>query len=293
MAAKKRKTVKKAAPKKRKTAAARSRRKMDLGWLKKVGFAVGVVFVFSWCVAWFFLSDLDNRAVQWMKTKTLDVTSSSGFTVDEILVDGRKYSDSDALLALINVQKGDPIFALNPVDAKEQIERISWVKSVRVERRLPNTVYVALIEREPVALWQEGDSVSVIDAEGNVLTQSNLTAFKALPMIRGDGAPAKAEALFSALSKFPKFEKQADHMVLIDDRRWDIVLKSGIRIKLPEKKVSDALDHLMKRHEENHLLMQDTVSDIDARYKGRLIVRTKLGKVQDYKAGYTEVGTQL
>ena len=51
--------------------------------------------------------------------------------------------------------------------------------------------------------------------------------------------------------------------------------------------------NIIKHHEQEDILGKESVTDIDARYKGRLIVRTKLGTVQDYISNSDEVGTRL
>ena len=70
-----------------------------------------------------------------------------------------------------------------------RLEQVSWVKDALVERRLPDTLYVNIQERSPLALWQRQGKLSVVDAEGVVLTDKNLDRFRALPIIVGDEAP--------------------------------------------------------------------------------------------------------
>ncbi len=246
-----------------------------------------------WAGAWFFLSDADTKTAQWMSDQTMSVTRAAGYKVENILVEGRKHSDADAILAIVNVREGDPIFRFKPVEAKAQIEKIGWVKSVRVERRLPNTVYINLKERTPIALWQHDDSLYLIDSEGERLTQENLAAFKDLLMVSGKGAQKAVPALNKMLSSYPDLIANVDHAERIDNRRWDVVLKNSKRIKLPAKASSEALAHVMARQTEDQILDKESIMDIDARYKGRLIVRTKLGKVQDYKSGIVDAGVRL
>ncbi len=167
------------------------------------------------------------------------------------------------------------------------------MKSVRVERRLPNTVYINLKERTPIALWQHDDSLYLIDSEGERLTQENLAAFKDLLMVSGQGAQKAVPALNKMLSSYPDLIANVDHAERIDNRRWDVVLKNSKRIKLPAKASSEALAHVMERQTEDQILDKESIMDIDARYKGRLIVRTKLGKVQDYKSGIVDAGVRL
>lgn len=287
MAAAKKKTKRKATKKKNTKAKKQVQGQLTLNWKKPVAI-LAALFLTLWAGTWFFLSDYDTKLADATKSGTLDLSGKAGFKVKNILVEGRKYTDADVLLALINVGEGDPIFLFEPTAAKEQIEKISWVRSARVERRLPDTIYIDLIEREPMALWRHEEQLSLIDADGAILTQDNLDEFKDLFMITGKGAPQKTPPLVILLENHPEFLALIDHAELIDKRRWDVVLKDGKRIKLPQHNKDLAIKALVEKHAEHQILTQKAVRDIDARYKGRLIVRTRLGTVQDYKAGISE-----
>ncbi|PCJ98534.1 MAG: cell division protein FtsQ [Zetaproteobacteria bacterium] len=262
-------------------------------WGRRVALTcLGLAF-FAWVGVVFFLSDADTNAMNWIKGKTISIAGDAGYRVENIMVEGRKYSDPDVLLALINIAQGDSIFLFNPDEAKAQIEKIGWVKSARVERRLPDTIYIKLQERRPLALWQNGEALSLIDSEGTLLTQDNLGRFKDLLMIRGKGAPEKAQELLSLLAAEQALESLLDHADLVDGRRWDLYLNDGKRIKLPENDIGLAMRNMMLRHEQDNILGKDSITVIDARYQGRLIIRTKLGKVQDYKAGLIDASASL
>jgi cell division protein FtsQ len=252
---------------------------------KKLSVIILMFLLFMWALGWFILSDGPARTSLWLRQQAISYSSDIGFSVNNILVEGRDHTDADALLAIVNVQKGDPVFSFIPHEAKKQIERIGWVKSAYVERRLPDTIYIRLVERKPAALWMNGDALSLVDFEGNIITKEGLAPFKHLMMVQGTGAPEKTAELVALFEKAPQLGKMIDHAALVDGRRWDLILSGDRRIKLPEKEPDKAVAHIMDRHNNNQILSKETVVEIDARYEDRLIVRTKLGDVQDYKAG--------
>jgi len=210
-------------------------------------------------------------------------TAKAGFAVRDILVDGRHYTDRDTLLAIMGVARGDPIFSFNPQTAKGMIEKISWVKTAQVERRLPDTIYVRLQERVPLALWQRHQRLSVIDEDGVILTDQNITAFQDLMIVVGDGAPKAAGALMAMLQAEPVIMERVESAVFIAGRRWDLRLESGAEVKLPADEMGLALRRLAINQEEEGILDKDVLS-IDVRDSGRITVRTKPGAAQDFNA---------
>lgn len=235
--------------------------------------------------AWLLLSGNAERGVNWSQQKIYELAGNAGFSVDDILVEGRLYSDPDVLRALINIERGDPIFAFDPKDAKEMIERISWVKEAHVERRLPGTIYIGLMEREPIALWQHKGKIRVIDSEGVTLSDRKIAPFRDLIILVGENAPEQAPALLSLLEAEPVLRDKVEAASWVSDRRWDLKLKNGITVKLPEKDMGFALRRLVQAQQEDFLLEKDLTA-IDVRESDRIIVRTRPGGVEEYEAGF-------
>src|SRR5215470_9722746 len=92
-----------------------------------------------------------------------------GLTVSDIMVEGRETTDRETILAALAAGLGTPILAVNPTRAKEQLEALPWVHHAVVERRMPGTLYVRLVERKPLALWQHGGKIELIDRDGGVI----------------------------------------------------------------------------------------------------------------------------
>jgi cell division protein FtsQ len=253
-------------------------------WLKRFGMIGGACVVVLWAGAWFFLSDVDQAAAGWVKNKTLEVTSAAGFQVRDILVEGRVHTSPEILKAIINVKKGDPLFLLDPVEAQELIERISWVRSAQVERRLPGTVYIGLEERVPLALWQKNREVRLLDSRGEVIEALTLEPFKDLVMVMGEGAPEAAPLLLENLVAVPDIYPRVKLATRISNRRWDLRMKNGVVVKLPEEDPGLTLVRLAEAQGESELLDKGFVT-IDLREGGRITVRTKPGGVREYKAG--------
>lgn len=242
--------------------------------------------VVLWLVLWFALSDLPSRMVTATQNKVIEVSGGLGFSVQNILVEGRHYTDADILKALINIERGDPLFSFSPKEARSMIEKISWVKSVHIERRLPDTIYVDLEERRPLALWQHGKKLSLIDDEGIVLADHDLSRFKHMIVLAGEDVPFHAREFMDMLVSEPLVRDHVESAVRVGKRRWDLYLSSGAVAKLPETDEVIALRRLSIAQEQESLLEKD-IQTIDVREGDRVVVRTAPGAVREYKAGYT------
>jgi cell division protein FtsQ len=261
-------------------------------WFKRFGIALGLGVLAIWLAAWLWLSGSVDSAAHWTNRKIVEASAEAGFTVKNVLVEGRIYTDPEVLLGLVDIQKGDPLLDFDPGIARSQIERISWVKSVLVERRFPDTVYVGLIERNPLALCQKDKKLYLIDEEGRVLTEHNLSRFSDLIMVSGEDAPIHALELVRNLQAESALKGQIESAQWIGERRWNLKTAKGVEVKLPADDIGLALKRLAVAHMDQGLL-DKTLEHIDLRDPGRIIIQTAPGKVQELdiantlKAGYS------
>lgn len=261
-------------------------RAVALPWLRRFGVVLACATLIVWLGAWFFLSDADTRTAQWAKQRGIEKTAALGFTVEDVLVEGRVHSDPAIIKALINVQPGDPFFAFDPKEARALLEDIAWVDRAHVERRWPDTIYIRLEERVPLALWQQDKKLRLLDTKGTVISGANLRPFKDLMIVIGPEAPEHAPELIAYLLAEPVIAERVEAATRIDGRRWDLTLKNGLKIKMPQEDFGLALRSLAKEHEDNIILDRDIVA-VDMRKTGRIIVRTRPGAVREYKAGFS------
>ena len=261
-------------------------------WSKRLGLVFGIFIFIGWLGSWFFMSGASTRLAEWSHNKVLEFTANRGFRVANIMVEGRHYTDVEILKAIINIKKDDPLFLFEPDSARDILEKLSWVKTAQVERRLPDTIYVKLEERTPMALWQRSKELSLIDTEGEILTDNGLEKFKNYIVLVGDDVPERAPEFLKLLSSEPQILSKVEAAKSVSGRRWDITLKSGAVVKLPEEEVELALTRLAKMQDEENIMDKD-IQVIDVRELSRITVRTKPGAVREYKASFSSDGNPI
>lgn len=209
----------------------------------------------------------------------------SGLRVSHVLVEGRQYTDKEALKFLVDIDKGQSIFEPDMNDLQQKLEKLTWVKSAVVERRLPNTIAIHIEERRPIALWQNRGKLFVIDDAGEVLATNNLDRFRSLLILVGDDAPQKAQQLVALINVEKDLKERMESAKWIGGRRWDLYLKNGVSVKLPEDDVGQAVRRLAFAQGEAGL-MDRKIESIDLRDPDRIIVQTAPGAVEEYQAAY-------
>lgn len=236
---------------------------------KLVAVILGVVLVVvSWRVGYV------DLAYQYGTQKSQDALKRLGFRVKNVLVEGREHTSFSEISASLGVRRGSSIFSLNPEQAQKHLENLSWVNSAMVRRNLPHTIYIRLVERQPLAIWQTQGKRRLIDTKGVVIGDFKSSDFKHLIVLTGKEANKNASDLLNILADFPEFQRKVKAATFISGRRWDLVLDNKVRIKLPEKNVKNALERLEKMHNEYRLANGD-IGTIDLRLEDRSFLYVK------------------
>jgi cell division protein FtsQ len=213
-----------------------------------------------------------NEKYTELKQNILNYTAEFGLQVRDIIVEGRNETPKDAILEAIGVNSGDPILAFDPAIAKERIEALPWISHVSIERRLPDSLYVTITEKKPIALWQFQEKLSLIDSNGTSIPDVDRSKYKNIPLIVGEDAPKFAPSFFEILESESHLKSLIASAVIIGKRRWDLHLKNGMIVKLPENNASAAWTQLALLDQEHKLLDRD-IAIIDFRLPDRLIIK--------------------
>ena len=129
------------------------------------------------------------------------------------------------------------------------------------------------MERQPAALWQHKGRIRLIDAQGAVLPAPDLAAFAALPLLVGEDARTQAPGLLRIVASQPQLAGEMEAAQWVGERRWDIRMKSGETISLPEGPAAEAAFlRFADIHRETPLLGRGFVR-FDLRIPDKMVVR--------------------
>ena len=222
---------------------------------------------------WLAVSGEGARLATQTGEAVLGFSTRAGLRIDNILITGRERAGRWAVKRALGARRGMPIIAFDPRAAKDRLEKLAWIRSATVERRLPDTILLRINERRPLALWQLKGRLALIDADGKVITRWKLSRYWRSPLVVGAGAAEHAAAIIRMLHSHPRLNARVRALVRVANRRWNIKFKNGVIAQLPEKDAARALATLDRLVQRERLLDRDVVT-IDLRFKDRLVVRT-------------------
>ena len=236
------------------------------------GAAAAGIALLAGGVAWLIADGWVDRQVAALSEAAVASSAEMGFTVERVLADGRTETSSSEILSAMNVRIGQPIFAVDLVDARARLLTLPWVESATVERRFPDTLYVNLTETTPLALWQRQQRLHLLGRNERVIETAAIERFANLLVVVGPDAPSHAAELLDMLATQPELRKRVTAAIRIAGRRWNLRLDNGMDVKLPEENAAAAWTELARLEREYGLLGRD-LTVIDLRVPDQLLVR--------------------
>ncbi|MCE7795881.1 cell division protein FtsQ/DivIB [Sphingobium sufflavum] len=162
------------------------------------------------------------------------LAARSGFQVAKVEVQGLKRMDEMPVYTLALDEIDRSMLSVDLAELRARVMTLGWVEDARVTRRLPNTLVINIVERDPVAVWQHGGKLSLIDVNGVELEKVDGRSMPDLPLVVGPQANRETKSLQNLMEAAPALKPLLAGATWVGNRRWDLRFQSGETLSLPE-----------------------------------------------------------
>jgi cell division protein FtsQ len=200
------------------------------------------------------------------------LANSAGFRITTVAINGRHQLSQDEVLGVGGVNGRSSLLFLDAAGVRDKLKANPWISEATVQKLYPGQLRIDIVERSAFALWQRDGRLSVIADDGAVLEPYVSRRFLSLPLVVGKGAEARAKDFLALLARYPRVNSVTKAAVFVGERRWNLRLKDGLDIRLPENEVGNALAMLSTLDKEDRLFSRDIVA-VDMRLPDRLTVQ--------------------
>ena len=222
-----------------------------------------------------FLKDQNNKNL--VEEIVLDfyrkIIERPEFMLSALSIQGSSDSLNAEIREILGLNFPISSFDLDLADLRNRVLSLPPVETAEVRLEGGSILHVKVKEKVPALLLKDDTGIHVLNKNGDYIRPLLSTEYGSkLPVITGEGAQkAAAEAfiLFSAL--YDKLD-EVRGLVLVGGRRWNIVLKSGQVIMLPEKKSEQAVQKILILDKAERILSRD-IAVFDFRLPYRITLR--------------------
>lgn len=198
--------------------------------------------------------------------------NSLGFRISSIALTGEKQLTREEILNVAGISGRASLLFLDADAARNRLKANPWIADATILKLFPDRLHIAVTERRAFALWQKDGRVSVVSRDGVMVEPFVAPHVAHLPLVVGEGANLRAAEFLTVMNNYPELRDQVHAYVLVADRRWNLRLKNGMDIRLPEAEPAEAIEALLALDKDKKLLSRDILA-IDLRIRDRVTVR--------------------
>jgi cell division protein FtsQ len=245
---------------------------LNARWPRGVGAAASAVVILGSLAYGVVKGDHVASIVAAMRDARDGTANAAGFRIVSIALAGNHHITREEVLATAGITGTTSLLFLDVGETRERLKTNPWIADATVLKLYPGELQIGIKEREAFALWQKDGQVSVIADDGTVLEPYVAPGLIRLPLVVGRGAETRAKEFLALLDRYPAMRDFVRASVLVGERRWNLRLKNGIDVRLPESDVASALERLVALDREKNLITRDILA-IDLRLPDRVTVR--------------------
>jgi cell division protein FtsQ len=223
-------------------------------------------------LAWFVASLAGLPAMADQQVALL--ASQAGFEVRRVEVRGVERMNELKVYERVLGEREQAMPLVDLAALRQDLLQLNWVKDARVSRRLPDSLVVDIVERQPYAVLKKPGRLVLIDVTGHELEPISAANAKGQLTVEGPGASLQIGALNHLLDSAPALRPRVAGVEWVGNRRWNVTFKTGQILALPqgENDSARALVEFARLDGVNRLLGGE-VASFDMRAPERIYMR--------------------
>lgn len=161
------------------------------------------------------------------------------------------------------------IFSVNLNKIKARFEQIIWVERVEVSRIWPDTIAVRIVERTPLARWND---TQLIDTQGKVF-DANIN--DVLPLFYGvsPNEQIMVKQYMSMEKTLRALDLKIDKLFCDERLAWRLSLNNGITVEFGRDDTQNRMNRFVSYWRDTLQPQIHTINHIDMRYRNGFAVR--------------------
>jgi cell division protein FtsQ len=196
------------------------------------------------------------------------------FPIKEVKITGLHHTDQHQVQRLLQPLVKKSFFSIKVEEIKWQLHHLPWVSDVSVRRVWPNQIAIQVVEKIPLARWNDSGLISV---SGDIFQPPPNSYPPGLPQLTGPMGNQMQMLNYYEIIKTviaPHHFKIAQ-LELTPGKSWSVTLTNGIKLNLGYKDILTRIGHFVKVYPKIVGNRTNEVDYIDLRYSNGMAVRWK------------------
>ena len=244
-----------------------NRRKIKINLILKSFFFVLLLLLII--TIFFFI--FNNYKYSFLSNYIESFSKKYDYLLTEIEINGLKNVSEIEIKNYFKNYYNKSIFLIPIKKISQSIEKNKWIESIIIKNNFNNKISINIKEFKPIAVYFNDKSYFLINKYGDVIDFADNNEMQKYVIFEGQGAINKVIDLIAALPiDLKPFIIKAQY---INNRRWDIITKENLRIKLPEFEYKKAISIFNDIYKDLYTSDITKIEYIDLRISQKAIIK--------------------
>ncbi len=168
----------------------------------------------------------------------------SKFNLKEINVKNNILLKDEDIQSLLISFYGKNLIFLRNNEVKEKLMMNSFIDSLHIRKKYPNTLELKIYEKKPIAILQDKRNKFYLSEKVDLIEFKKIESLKNLPYVFGKLENFKI--FYNDLKKTNFPVKKIKKFIFFGSNRWDIETNDGKILRLPSQDYIDSLENYTK-----------------------------------------------
>ena len=195
-------------------------------------------------------------------------------TTPNLIVLGNNYIDKKSLIYELKTKLNEDRNSNNLDLISNVLNKKNLIKKFIITKTSNNLITIKIEEKKIIGLLKIENNDYLIDEFNNIIETKITPNLFHLPVFIGKNSNKNASVILN-LIKESDINLNYLSFSFVDQRRWNINLKNGVKILLPETKVLDTLK-LLNKVKSKYNILNGNFIEIDLRIYGKYFLKPKI-----------------
>ena len=189
-------------------------------------------------------------------------------------VENLEFLTNEEITFSFNPYMEKSIFLVPTKKIAENILNNKWVKNIRIKSNYKNTINVYVEEEKPMGIYDNQNQKLLFSKDLIILEViKDVKKYENLIVFFGENSLKNSKKLLLNFDR--KFYSTIKSAFFVKNRRWNILLKNNILLKLPENSIDDAVINYRKIYSNFSNNDLKNIETIDFRINKQVYIKYK------------------
>lgn len=202
------------------------------------------------------------------------LSDASRFPVNTIKISATfQHISHKQLETVLEKYVNSSFFFLQVTKLKQELQSLDWIEDVDIERTWPDALNISLVERKPIAIWNN----ALLLKNGDTFSEGQVSETLALPHLKGSANQAlEVLHVYEKISNILSgYGLQAQTLEWRKNEAWELTLSDGVILRLGKRFSLQRLERFCKAYPAVSKGRVEKLVSVDLRYPRGMAIQWK------------------